>query len=350
MNENKNIILTVDYHLKNIEVRRLNCATGEERTFRFSTERKAIVALLDRSCKEAVACGGQVVWIMESTTGWARIQELIQDRGAFVLCNVLQMPLPPKAHRRKTDKIDTARMQREYLNGEMPLAYQPPRWLRELRRVVAIREDLVERRTQVRNWITSYFSHETWEETKGLWTKAGRIRLELLAKAAGVLDGFCLAMRIAEHDHVEELIRQVEGKMMELYKQCPQAIALDKVRGIGPISALCIWARIGPAKRFNNAEQLIAYTGLAPGVRTSDDTRRNGRIGGGGTDVLLRRMVVEASIWARQIPRYVPTYQRVLAKRGKKVARLVVSRLLLRGIYKVLRDGLEFNPVGTAAA
>ena len=69
------------------------------------------------------------------------------------MANVLQMPLPPKARRRKTDKVDTARMQREYLAGTLPLAYQPPAAWRQLRRLVAYREGLVSRRTAVRNWI-----------------------------------------------------------------------------------------------------------------------------------------------------------------------------------------------------
>ena len=348
MFKNKDIILTVDYHLKNIEVRRLNCLTGEERTFKCATSREAILDLVAGACKE-VAPGGKVVWIMESTTGWARVRELIGERTMFVLCNVLQMPLPPKAHRRKTDKIDTGRMQREYLNGEMPRAYQPPRWLRELRRLVAVREDLVNRRTQLRNWVSSYLSHETWEDTKRLWTKAGKHRLEAMVKAGGT-DGFCLGVRLRELEQVEGLIEQVEGQMKEEYRRSPQAKSLDRIRGIGVVSAVCMWARIGPIKRFANAESLIAYVGLAPGLRQSDDTRRNGRIGGGGTDALLRRMVIEASIWARQIPRYAKTYERAKDKRGKKVARLVVSRLLLRGIYKVLRDGCEFNPAPLVAA
>jgi adenosylmethionine-8-amino-7-oxononanoate aminotransferase len=34
---------------------------------------------------------------MESTTGWARVKDLLGERARFVLANVLQMPLPPKA-------------------------------------------------------------------------------------------------------------------------------------------------------------------------------------------------------------------------------------------------------------
>ena len=34
---------------------------------------------------------------MESTTGWARVKDLLGDRVQIILANVLQMPLPPKA-------------------------------------------------------------------------------------------------------------------------------------------------------------------------------------------------------------------------------------------------------------
>ena len=71
----------------------------------------------------------------------------------FILANVLQMPLPPKAYRRKSDKIDTGRIQREFLNGSLPQSYQPTVWWREVRRLVDSRQDLVERQTAVKNWI-----------------------------------------------------------------------------------------------------------------------------------------------------------------------------------------------------
>ena len=50
------------------------------------------------------------------------------------------------------------------------------------------------------------------------------------------------------------------------------------------------------------------------------------------------------------MPRYKATYDRVAKRRGKKVGRLVVARLLVRSIYKVLRDGVAFTPDGPVAA
>ena len=83
---------------------------------------------------------GRVVWLQESTTGWARVRELVGKKAEFVLANVLQMPLPPKGRRKKTDKVDTARLQREYLNGAVPLAHQPPAWWRQVLRSLSLAE------------------------------------------------------------------------------------------------------------------------------------------------------------------------------------------------------------------
>ena len=101
------------------------------------------------------------------------------------------------------------------------------------------------------------------------------------------------------------------------------------------MSAISIVARFGPVKRFRNAEALIAFAGLVPGIRESDQTRRNGRIGGGGTDLHLRRYVIEATVWVRSLPRYKKAYDRMTKCRGSKIGRLVVARMMLR---KYLQD------------
>ena len=79
-----------------------------------------------------------------------------------------------------------------------------------------------------------------------------------------------------------------------------------------------------------------------------DLTRRNGRIGGGGTDGHLRYLLIEAATWLQQIPRYRATHQRVAGKRGKDLARIAVARMCLRSLHKMLRAKVRFNqaPVG----
>ena len=336
------ILLTVDYHDENSVIRRRDLRTGHEELVTVATCPQRFDELVQHALAQVRRQRGQVVWLQESTTGWARVQALLGDRVRFLLANVVQMPRLPKGHRRKTDRTDTARLQREYLNGELPLAHQPPAAWRQLRRLVALRENLVNRRTALRNWINRYLAHETWADRANLWSDKGTQRLRQLLPSLPGWDGPILAQKLDELDRLAEQVSWVEVELHQFYVACPEAQRVDAVRGIGIVAAVSIVARIGPIERFRDAEQLIAYAGLAPGVRQSDQTRRDGRIGGGGTDRHLRHYLIEASVWARQLPRYAATYQRAAARRGKKIGRLVVARLLLRSIYKVLRDGVAF--------
>ena len=58
----------------------------------------------------------------------------------------------------------------------------------------------------------------------------------------------------------------------------------------------------------------------------------------------MRHYLIEATVWAWKLPRYQATYERVKKRRGSKVGRLVVARMLLRSIYKILKEGIAFNP------
>jgi transposase len=346
MQQEQDIILVVDYHSQNIEYRRFNRATAEECTGRMATSRVNLLRLVEQAAQELQA-PGRIVWIMESTTGWARVKDLLGQRVQFVLANVLDMPLPPKARRRKTDKVDTARLLREYLAGRLPTSFQPePTW-RQARRVVDARQDLVERQTAIKNWISSLLHHETWQERDNLWSAKGLRQLRSMPWTGS--DRVLVELRLEQLAQLAEQQRQVEQQMQVLYEAWPQAQWLDAVRGIGMVTAVSLLAHIGPIERFGSAEELISYAGLAPGVRRSDGTCYHGRIGGGGTDAHLRYLLIEATTWLCQIPRYRPTYERVLAKRGKKIARIVVARLFVRSVYKMLRDRVRFQPAPVAS-
>ena len=343
MYERNDIILAVDYHENNIVVRWLNCYTGEERVLTRPTAVRPICQLIDNAVSQAAKVGGRVIWVMESTTGWARIKKLIGSKAHFIVANVLQIPLPPKAYRRKTDKIDTKRLLREFLNGSVPQAYQPSSGLRRVRRLVTTREDLVSRRTAVRNWIDRYLAHETWRSRTGLWSVTGMCKLRKFAESVHGSDKVVLATKLTELEQLEQLLHPVEKQIFRVYKRWRQAQMVDDIRGIAEISAVSILARIWPVSRFGNAEELISYAGLNPGIQRSDQTIHVGHIGGGGTDKHLRHYLIEATIWARHIPRYKPTYERVMRKRGKKIGRIVVARMMLRSIYKMLRDDKRFD-------
>lgn len=339
----KDITLTVDYHDRACVIRRYDHATRREQLLtEVLTTKRDLEAVVDEARRDA-GRRSRVVWIQESTTGWARVKELLGSRVEFQLANVLQMPLPPKARRRKTDKIDTARLQREHLAGTLPLAYQPPPEWRQLRRLVAYREGLVNRQTALRNWINRFLAHETWYDRTGLWSAKGRHKLRAFVKTLPRTDTLVLGQKLDELDRLEEQLNLALEELLAAYQKSPDAQRLDAIQGIDVISAVSIVARIGPIDRFKNAEHLIGYAGLAPGVEASDRKRRDGHIGGGGTDLHLRYYLIEASVWARRLERYKAAYESVRKRKGKKVGRLVVARMLVRSIYKVLKEQVAFS-------
>jgi len=231
----------------------------------------------------------------------------------------------------------------ERLGGEVVQCRRCPR-------LVAWRENLVSRRTALRNWVNRYLAHQTWVDRTALWSARGTQRLRVALASLPATDAVVVRAKLKQLELLAEQLREVEAELLTAYRRSPEAQRLDAIRGIDVIAAIAIVARIGPVGRFRTAEQLIAFAGLAPGVQQSDQTRRDGRIGGGGTDQHLRHYLIEASVWARQIPRYRGTYARVEKRRGKKIGRLVVARMLLRSIYKVLRDGVEFEATTAATA
>ena len=341
------ILLTVDYHDQNCVIRRRNAGTGEERVVSVPTTEGDLRQVVAQARAE-VGRRGRIVWLQESTTGWrvCRPPSAIRSSSCwptYCKCRVRRKPIGG----RPTRSIRPG-CEREYGNGNLPLAHQPPAWWRQVRRIVACREDLVSRRTALRNWINRYLAHETWADRSGLWSAKGLRRLKALVAELPRRDGLVVSAKLAELEHLGQAVAAVEAELLQVYHECPDAQRVDAVRGIGVTAAVSIVARIGPVSRFGDAEQLIAFAGLAPGVQQSDQTRRDGRIGGGGTDKHLRHYLIEASVWARHVERYRGTYTRTVQRRGVKIGRLVVARMLLRSIYKVLKDGVAFQPAAAA--
>src|SRR5262249_18538914 len=159
---------------------------------------------------------------------------------------VLQMPLPPKARRRKTDKVDTARIQREDLAGTLPLADQPPPECRQLRRLVAYRENLVNRPTALRNGINRYLAHETWYDRTGLWSPRGHRRRRAFLKARPRTDALVIGQKLDEWARLKDQLDVAFAELTTAYQASPAAPRWDAIAGIDVISAVSIVARIGP--------------------------------------------------------------------------------------------------------
>ena len=148
----------------------------------------------------------RVVWIQESTTGWARVKDLLGDRVDFQLANVVQMPLPPKARSARRTRptppassasISTAACR--WHTNPRPGGVKCVAWS-------AFRENLVARRTALRNWINRYLAHETWFDRTGLWTISGQKRLQALLEQLPAHDVFVITQKREELKQLEAAV------------------------------------------------------------------------------------------------------------------------------------------------
>jgi transposase len=114
--------------------------------------------------------------------------------------------------------------------------------------------------------------------------------------------------------------------------------AVQAINGVGKTMAAIFVAEIGDVSRFATPDKLCCWAGLTPRHRESDTKVSRGRITKMGS-TLVRWAAVEAVARYRGGEPIRPSYERIAAKRGRKIARVAAARKLLTLVYYGLRDG-----------
>jgi transposase len=87
------------------------------------------------------------------------------------------------------------------------------------------------------------------------------------------------------------LDREVERKAQEEY---PEALAMQQITGVGPLTSLCFALVVEDPKRFKTRRSVGAYMGLVPDLDDSGDHESELRISKAG-DEMCRRYLVQAA-------------------------------------------------------
>jgi transposase len=89
----------------------------------------------------------------------------------------------------------------------------------------------------------------------------------LLDEAGGYLPGAFRELVLRMLDYLKDLDRQVgelEVQIKAWHRSNALSRKLEKIPGIGPITASALIASVGNAKNFKNGRQLAAWLGLVP--------------------------------------------------------------------------------------
>jgi transposase len=211
-----------------------------------------------------------------------------------------------------------------------------------------VRQGLVKARTAQANQIRGLLSEFGFILPQGIGFIGKRVPL-LLDEAHDELPAAFRELVRRLLDHFKELDRQVgemEVQIQVWHRTNALSRKLEKIPGIGPITASALVASVGNAKNFANGRQLAAWLGLVPKQHSTGGKANLLGISKRG-DVYLRTLLIHgARAVIRQAERKLNAQgwlHKLLARRNKNVAAVALANKNARIAWALLAHDRDFR-------
>lgn len=246
---------------------------------------------------------------------------------------------------RKTDKID-ARILADFLAHDMiPEAWRPTPRVRQHRSLVRRRCKLQNRITSIKNTMRALLTRYN-ADRKDLFTAVGQLasgETQMLAEERWLMDDLWEDLQAAS-----QRLKKLDDRLKKFGTAAPIAerearTVLESMPGVGFLTVETIVAELGDWRRFRNADAVVSFAGLDPGVRNSDGKGYDLKLSKAGSPWLRWILIQLAHRVKRKTARWRRPFERLAAKVGKKKATCAIARRLLLVIYAMLRDGKAYQ-------
>jgi transposase len=219
-----------------------------------------------------------------------------------------------------------------------------------------VRQGFVKARTAQVNQIRGLLGEFGLIIPQGIANIAKRVP-ELIEDASNELTGSFRLLIDRLMDHLEELDKQVDeldAKIKECHRASEASRKLEKIPGIGPVTASALIATIGDAKNFDNGRQMAAWLGLVPKQHSSGGKNVLLGISKRG-DTYLRTVLIHgarAVIYAaqRKKDKVEGWLGKLLERRNINVAAVALANKNARIVWALLARDREFRSDYTSAA
>ncbi|WP_444632849.1 IS110 family transposase [Cupriavidus oxalaticus] len=309
--------------------------TGKAQNRRFS--RAALIEFLS-DCQHGQialeACGG-AHW-------WAR---KIQSLGHEV---VLLNPGYVRAFVRtnKNDAADARAIWTAARQPDMPVVSVKTEAQQAVLSLHRIRDGLVNTRTrqsnQMRGLLGEYGLHfrkgrlAFRAELRERWAEVARVVPPLLMRA--------LERQVCALRELDEQIQLVERDLQEWLRSDPAAQIVDKIPGVGPITATALVATMGSAQAFRSGRAFAASLGLVPAQTGTGGNVRLGHISKRG-DAYVRRQLVNAGRTMLTRTKHPPAWAlSMLQRRPKNVVVVALANKIARTAWALMAYGRQYDP------
>ena len=238
--------------------------------------------------------------------------------------------------RQKTDTRDAEHLLDLLLAHRFPRVWVPTPQERDLRQLLKHRHKLVGMQTSVKNQLHFLAMSQGICWKRKLWSAGGRQALE------GLRLGPWASRRRQELletlDHLQPRIAELDAAVKGEAERRPEVVLLMKQKGVGALTALAFVLTLGPVERFANSRKVVSYLGLNPGENSTGGHQRLGHISKQGNE-MMRWLLVEAGNIASQCDAELRRkYLRLRFRRGAKIAKVALARLLAVRMYWTLRQ------------
>lgn len=275
----------------------------------------------------------------EASDGYGYLYDNISKRAKSVqVAHPGQCRLIFKS-KKKTDRIDAEKLAKLLFLNEVPSIHVPNINIRDWRRLIIFRQNLVAEGTRVKNRIRGLLRRYGIKAVTGLWYKKGLAWLEGLTfetPAAKVE----LNILLNNLQQQKNNLKDVEIQLQLFADHHPGIALLMTIPGIGIRTAEAVVAWIDNPDRFSRNCQIGPYFGLIPSEDSSGGKTRMGRITRQGPAV-IRKLLCEAA-W-RAI-RFSPDVKAVFEKvqrndrDRKKIAVVATAHYLARVMLAMLKQ------------
>jgi transposase len=246
----------------------------------------------------------------------------------------------------KTDKVD-ARKLAELARGDLlprkvHIVAGP---VRELRELISARATLLSKRVALINTIRAHVLQEGKKLPEKFFQRRDwAVALEKKRLSRPLL---CIIRSFREsidalHGSEAELLARIAAIEDE------RLVLLESIPSIGTLTARVLLSALDDVARFDGRKAVAKYGALTPTIYQSGGVTQLGHINRNGRQE-VRRVLLQCAHTVARMRGYAAAplhafYQRILQRRGKKIAVVAVARQLLTIAYGVLKHRVAYDP------
>lgn len=240
--------------------------------------------------------GGQVQAAIEACCGAANLAEELSTHAAWTIS--LAHPGFTARMKQNPDKTDygDARLLADLTRvGYLAKVWLAPEHIRELRKLVRYRQQLVDERRNAKLRVRGLLRDARLRPPEDVnpWTRRWQAWFEQV-EGLGQHSRWVAERQLDRIKQLNREIQQVEQRLEEQMAGDAVVDKLRKIKGIGLVTAATLRAEIGSFDRFQSGKQLARFCGLSPRNASSGERQADaGLIKAGNPQ--LRAVIIEAA-------------------------------------------------------